>query len=263
MDATIDTLAGQLIAADLVANEFLLDLNRCLSVPRGFPLCAPWNLPSRLMQSPIEVIRAEGDSPRKLGLKHPGLADHPFVQFVEAKLGVQIAREGVVNAYGVSTSEAARYHHAVDLISAGQWRALIDTIHFSEIRSVFAAIAYGLSYSHHESATKSGLISIAAAREIMREVSAFEPEDRVELMLRFAPPSVTKPEGSAEHWPINDTTALCPEEKAWGYIIGHEDGWFTFDRAGFAQWSEQGRARYAAGDAASFTEQNGQAAFAF
>src|SRR3546814_12151144 len=77
-----------IIAAGFAPNGFVLDINEALDVPRDFPLSAPWNLPSRLFQFPIEVIRAEQDEPRKIGLRHPLLAAHPFVQHVEhAQIG--------------------------------------------------------------------------------------------------------------------------------------------------------------------------------
>lgn len=41
---------------------------------------------------------------------------------------------------------------------------------------------------------------------------------------------------------------LGAETVAWGMIFGIEDGWFRHDRAGFFQWSDLGRERYAAGD---------------
>jgi len=46
-------------------------------------------------------------------------------------------------------------------------------------------------------------------------------------------------------------------------IHGIEDGWFAHDRSGFLHWTEQGRERYAAGDADIFTTATGQGAFAF
>src|SRR3546814_2121119 len=69
--AQADQLGDQIIAAGFAPNGFVLDINEALDVPRDFPLSAPWNLPSRLFQFPIEVIRAEQDEPRKIGLRHP------------------------------------------------------------------------------------------------------------------------------------------------------------------------------------------------
>src|SRR3546814_14126460 len=69
--AQADQLGDQIIAAGFAPNGFVLDINGALDVPRDFPLSAPWNLPSRLFQFPIEVIRAEQDEPRKIGLRPP------------------------------------------------------------------------------------------------------------------------------------------------------------------------------------------------
>src|SRR3546814_18461236 len=82
------SLGDKIIEAGLAPNGFILDLNSGLSVPRGFELPAPWNLPSRLFRFPIEVCKPRGDRPRTIGLRHPGLAEHPFVQSVAPALGV-------------------------------------------------------------------------------------------------------------------------------------------------------------------------------
>ena len=137
-----DELGEQIIAAGFAANDYLLDMNGALNVPRGFPLPAPWNLQSRLFQFPIEVIKAEQDEPRKIGLRHPLLAAHPFVQHVESVLGFQIDRAGVTNSYGYSNSPHSMWHHAVDLISAGKWRELLATQEFTEPRNIFNAVAH-------------------------------------------------------------------------------------------------------------------------
>jgi hypothetical protein len=46
-------------------------------------------------------------------------------------------------------------------------------------------------------------------------------------------------------------------------IQGIEDGWFAHDRSVLLNWTEQGRERYAAGEAGTFTTTTGQGAFAF
>ena len=257
-----DELGDRIIAAGFAANAFLLDINGALDVPHGFPLPAPWNLPSRLFEFPIEVIRAEQGEPRKIGLRHPLLAAHPFVQHVESVLGIEIAREGVTNRYGYSDRAHALWHHAVDLISAGKWRELLDTQEFTEPRNIFKAVSYGCRHSDHEDRKASGYISTAEARQIMREMGATEPNDRAALIRSFSAPSPCQQDRGTEHWPIN-VHGLCAEDEAWGFIVGIEDGWFSYDRAGFLQWSAIGRDRYAAGDNASFTEASGQTAFAF
>ena len=187
--AQADELGDQIIAAGFATSGFLLDINGALDVPRDFPLSAPWNLPSRLFQFPIEVIRAEQDEPRKIGLRHPLLAAHPFVQHVERALGIEIARDGVTNRHGYSNRAHSLWHHAVDLISAGKWRELLETQEFTEPRNIFKAVAYGLRYSHHEDKRASGHINTAEARQIMRAMDATEPTDRAALLLSLTAPS--------------------------------------------------------------------------
>src|SRR3546814_15488634 len=91
----------------------------------------------------------------------------------------------------------------------------------------------------------------------MGEMGATEPTERAALLRSFSAPSPCQQERGAEHWPIN-LHGPCAEDKAWSFIIGIEDGWFSYDRSGHLQWSPMGRDSYAAGDSASFTEASGQ-----
>jgi hypothetical protein len=258
-----DDLGAAIIKAELAPSDFLLDLNGSLSVPNGFPLPSPWNLPSRLFRFPIEVSRSEKGQSRKIGLMHPDLAAHPFVQHVEKLLGFEIPREGITNAYGYTERGKGAWWHAVDLISAGQWRALLDTQDFTDCHSIFGAIVYGCRYSHHDEKAGRGYISTGDARQIIREIGGTEPVDRSSTIRRFTAPSLCQQDSGSEHWPINVGRGIGAELEAWAMIHGMEDGWFAHDRSGFLQWTRIGRDRYAAGDSASFTEASGQAAFAF
>lgn len=261
-----DELGEQIIAAGFAPNDSILDLNGGLDVPHGFALPAPWNLPSRLFQFPIEVCKARGDRPRTIGLRHPDLAAHPFVQHVEAALGFKLDPNGAPNEHGYSTCSAFRWFHAVDLVTAGQWRALLETSDFTTTRSIFNAVDFGLRYSdHREGGKRHGHLSTIEARQIMDELGATEPDDRASIIRELGKPSAVNPEGKkgGEHWPINGK-ASSPEDQAWAFIFGIEDGWFEYDRAGFLQWSVKGRDRYSAGDASTYVEaKTGQAAFAF
>src|SRR3546814_12527418 len=89
----------------------------------------------------------------------------------------------------------------------------------------------------------------AGAREIMDELGAFEPSDRAATIRELSKPVSCNPEGKkgGEHWPINGKTS-SPEDDAWSFIFGIEDGWFEYDRSGHLNWSQKGRDRYAAGD---------------
>ncbi|WP_322886956.1 hypothetical protein [Sinorhizobium medicae] len=263
MDAlNIDTLGVALVEKGFAPNLAILDINNSLSVPHGFDLRAPWNLPSRMFRFPIEVCRPDDDQPRTLGLRHPLLGDHPYVRHVEARMGSEIDRNGAPNRHGYSTAPTARWWHAVDLIMAGNWRELLATRAFTEPHCIMQAVAFGCRYSHHEDKKASGYISIADARKVMHAVGAKEPGERSATIRAFSNPSLCRQEKGAEQWPIN-SGRLSAETVAWGMIFGIEDGWFRHDRAGFLQWSELRRERYAAGDSASYVQASGQAAFAF
>ncbi|MBD8737042.1 hypothetical protein [Sphingomonas sp. CFBP 13706] len=263
---TRDELGEQIITAGLAENDFILDLNGGLTVPSGFPLPSPWDLPSRLFRFPIEVCKARGDRPRTIGLRHPDLAGHPFVQHVEAALGFKLDPNGAPNENGYSTCESFGWFHAVDLVTAGQWRALLDTSDFTTTRSIFNAVDFGLRYSDHsEGGKRHGHLSTSEARQIMDELGATEPINRASIIRELGKPSACNSEGKkgGERWPINGKASSL-EDQAWAMIFGIEDGWFEYDRAGFLQWSVKGRDRYSAGNAVTYVEaKTGQAAFAF
>lgn len=126
-----DDLGAALIEHELVPNAFILDLNHGLTVPYEMELEYPWNLPSRMFQFPIEVT---DDGPRRIGLVHPLLVDHPYVQHVQALLGTEIDPNGAPNAYGYSKCDTALWWHAVDLICAGMWKELLETQRFTHRR---------------------------------------------------------------------------------------------------------------------------------
>lgn len=200
----MDSLATQIVERGLAASTFLLDINRSLAVPHDFPLPYPWNLPSRLFQFPIEVSAAEGDTPRRIGLMHPLLAAHPFVQHVEQLLGITLDPNGAPNAYGVSNARTGQWWHAVDLVSAGQWRALLETQAFTTWEDIARAVAYGLTYSRHDG-KPSGYLSTQDARAIMAAIDAPEPPTRFGMLAFNAPlPCKTDKEGIA--WEVRQAT---------------------------------------------------------
>lgn len=256
----MDIAATQIVERGLAASTFLLDLNRSLAVPRDFPLPYPWNLPSRLFQFPIEVSADNGESTCRIGLMHPLLAAHPFVRHVEATLGLTLDIHGAPNACGVSKARTGLWWHAVDLVRAGQWRALLDTRAYTTAEDIARAGAYGLTYSRHDG-KPTGYLTPPEARAIMAAIDAPEPASR-RGMLAFSTPSACKPDTGAVHWPVNHP-CLPANEVAWALIHGIEDGWFAHDRSGFLHWTELGRERHTAGEADMFTTATGQVAFAF
>lgn len=169
------------------------------------------------------------------------------------------------NEHGYTTSTHGLWHHAVDLIISGNWRDLLATAEFTTLRDLFHAVAFGLRYSGaHDTAGRGGYLSIADARTIMDELGATEPTSRTATVREFSTPMSCNPEGKkgGEHWPINGRPS-SPEDTAWGFIFGIEDGWFEYDRSGHLSWSQKGRDRYAAGDRPTYVEATGQVAFAF
>lgn len=259
-----DELGELLIEKGFAPNDFVLGLNQSLTVPYEMDLPAPWNLPSRLFRFPIEVSAPTKDRPRRIGLMHPLLADHPFVRLVAAALPIALDPGGAPNEHGYSKCRTGLWWHAVDLISEGQWRALLDTAEFTTPGDIFNAVAYGLRYSGYDDERKrNGHISTAEARTIMAELGATEPDQRATLLHELSPPMSCNPDGRGEHWPINGR-ASSAEDHAWSFILGIEDGWFEYDRSGHLVWSKYGRDRHAAGDAKTYVESGtGQIALAF
>ena len=85
---------------------------------------------------------------------------------------VRIDPDGAPNRHGYSTGPTARWWHAVDLITAGKWRELLQTQEFTEPVCIVQAVAFGCRYSHHADKAASGYLSIAEARTILRAVGA-------------------------------------------------------------------------------------------
>src|SRR3546814_15720941 len=79
-DQNPDSLGDLLVARGFAPNLAVLNINSALDVPRGFDLPEPWSLPSRMFRFPIAVCSPESDRPRKIGLRHPPLADNPYVR---------------------------------------------------------------------------------------------------------------------------------------------------------------------------------------
>ena len=239
-----DPLAEALIEHKFVPNEFILDLNKGLTIPAGLERPYPWNLPSRLFIFPIEVTDQAKDGSRKIGLLHPLLAEHPFVRQVEQTLSLAIDPNGAPNEYGYSKIRAGSWWHAVDLISHGLWRELLDTARFTTPEDIAGAVSYGLDYSPYEGKKRNGHISTVDARKVMATLDAPEPNDPLAIIEEhFHRPSGMKSEKGTERWPIN-SVSNDPYAKAWGHILAIEAGWFAHDRAGFLGWTPAGRERF-------------------
>ena len=237
-----DERGDALIAHGFAPNRTILDINGTLSVPHGMDLPPPWNLPSRMFRFPVEVCPPSRTSPRRIGLMHPLLADHPFVQVVEAALGTRLDPNGARNDAGYTASKPAVWWHAVDLVSAGRWRELLETARFTETRCIMRAVSFGLGYKGGAKKGKDGF-GIRDAREIMAWLNVPEPRGRADLLAAFMAPSPCKQDRGAVIWPVN-ACGVTAEDEAWGMIAGLEEGWFTYGRGGFLQWSEAGQAEW-------------------
>ena len=259
-EAPRDEMAETLIAAELVPNAYVLDLNGSLTVPHTMELPAPWNLSSRMFRFPIVVSGQAADGTRRIMLRHPRLAEHPFAQQVAAAIGRPL---DVTDAHGWDGLNTGQWWHAVDLVSDGLWRDLLTTADFTTPEDIAGAVAYGLTYLDRQGEKKGkAAISTADAREVMRFIGSDEPSNRVAILRTFMKPSPCKQDNGQIAWPIN-RGRTGRDDEAWELILGIEAGWFTYCRAGFLNWTEAGRDRYSAGDSISYTEASGQAAFAF
>jgi hypothetical protein len=232
-------LGAALIARGLVENEFVLNLNRGLTVPYELELPYPWNLPSRAFRFPIEVSE---DRPRRIGLVHPRLIDHPWVQTVQEAIGQKIDPEGVPNDCGFSKRALAPWWHAVDLISSGHWKDLLDTDRFTTPDCIAEAVAFGLHYSGNDK-KRNGCLTAVEARKIMAHLGLVEPSSPSGLLRHFLPPCPQTSEKGRESWPLNFFTDRS-DEHAWSLILGIESRWFAYDRNGHLRWTPLGRERF-------------------
>lgn len=256
-----DEMGSMLIAHGLVTNSFCLDNNRALAVPDHMELPAPWNLPSRLFQFPIEVGDIENDT-RTLGLIHPALGEHPYVKHVATTLNVSFSPDGAPNRNGYSKSSLGQWWHAVDLISSGHWRELLQTRQFTTNTYIARAVRFGLDYS--PTANQRNRVGPTEARIILQAIGAAEPLDRAATLRELAEPSPCRQDGGATHWPINDFRRDNELSLAWGRIFGIEKGWFAYGPGGHLQWAQRGRDQFASSSSESYVESStGQTAFAF
>lgn len=242
-----DPVVAALLEHGFVHSEYVLDLNDGLHVPYDMALPAPWSLPSRMFRFPIETWEPPPGQPRRLGLLHPRLAGHPFVRRVEGALGIAIERDGAPNEHGYSKAPLALWWHAVDLVTSGHWRDLLATADFTTPGDIMRAVAHGLAYSPHDARKrKQGHLSTSEAREIMAYLGRAPPAEPPAPWQAFDQPRPCKQEKGPDHWPINAVRGLTPEAEAWATIAAVEDGTFAYDRSGYLQWSERGRARHGA-----------------
>jgi hypothetical protein len=239
------TLSEILIREGFAHNEYLLDTNQTLQVPDD-DFGYPWNLPSRLMKFPLEVRKNDDDGLYRVGLMHPLMIDHPWVQRVAVAIApYEISPDGAPTAFGYSMAPAI-WWHAVDLIRT-HWRQLLDTRRFTTDEALMAAVVYGLDYRRHSS------FGPTEARAILAEVGPSEEAviaerqwpDKIQSLTLLSRLSPVRPDGAktarSTRWPINQNFRAREDKLglAWGRVWGIEAGWFTYERSGHLQWSPQ------------------------
>lgn len=247
----VDDLAARLIAAGLVPNEFILDLNRGLTTPYDMALDAPWSLPSRLFRFPIEFMagkrRADGMS--RLLLRHPKLGDHPFVRRVEDALGLSIGWEPE-DEFGRPFGHLPMWWHAVDLMGDKHWQDLCCTSHFTTREDLLRAIGFAVSCSagSEGDAKKRPALALEHARYLLGVLDAPEPADRSDAFLRgdglhpgHCIERNSKGTITAQRWAVNIRDG--GPDGTWAYVHGIEDGWLFRDRCGHLQVSAEGLKR--------------------
>jgi hypothetical protein len=229
-----DELTDLLVSTGLIGSEYLLDLNRILENR------TPEKLPSRLFQFPIEFVsqsRTNGQS--KLLLNHPLLAEHPFVQEVAKKTGVNPVWEPH-DEFGRDRGAQPRWWHAIDLMTKKHWRGLLETRQYTDSWEIAQAVALALGWN---------AITVEIARDILTEINAEEPADRSLPALlgdgiypcHRVEKHPTSEKVKSESWSIN--VWLKGAEAAWLVIHGMEDGWFKRGKDGYLQMSAEGLRR--------------------
>lgn len=251
-----DELGDRLIAAGLINSTYTLDINRTLTTPYEMDLEGVWSLPSRLFRFPIEVSDFDADGPRRMGLMHPLLADHPFVVQVSEAMGEVLMAGGAPNRFGYTKTDSATWWHAVDLMNTRHWRDLLATREFTSDEAILQAVAFSVSHCGDDA------IDTKIARQVLAALGVAEPTDGLALLCKLDRPTGLTGEDNVVRYPVN-TGGQDGADLAWCMVLGLERGWLKY-RGRFIEWSETGRERYAAGPGALFVEAtNGQGAFAF
>lgn len=225
---TLKPLGEILVDEGFVANQFLLDNNRSLQATAADLTEDPWNLPSRLMQFPLEVLKDKDGY--HIGLMHPLLAAHPFVKRVAAAIRPHRIEHNLASKWGGAVHARAMWWHAVDLI-APHWKDLLRTRRFTTDDDIVRAVTFALDHRG---------LDPEEAREILSLIPAPPPQDIWPEVQAIHEPSPVKPDRGAVYWPINhhseDHIAV-----AWLRVWGIEAGWFIFSRSNHLNWSERGR----------------------
>jgi hypothetical protein len=256
-------LVGEKLCADEYSTEYNLTIDSSLGTWRHkeeYPY--PFNLPSRLMQFPVNTERGPGPEdedgndlpgPRWISVAHPLLIDHPFVKGLIAK-GYEVIPDPeddrCRNQHGTKATHYTKseYYHAVDLIKSHH-KELIDTLRFTTTDAVFSALSYGCHYPKEKEPLSATIVRISEVlAAIQCEAKPVTPERMVQIF--DTPHACTSESKKNPYYPINLRYITREElkenraEEIWGYLWGMTSGWFQNDR-GFLHWSAKGIAEYA------------------
>lgn len=213
-----DAVADKLVRGGWCANQYLIALAGCHPASNQ-RYGGHWDLPSRLMQFPIETTNAlyEDDGQTRVYLRHPLLSEHPWVIELQEALGAPLE---TIEGYG----NHAIWWHAVDLGSEDRWNDLLETERFTTRGDISGAVAHCLRYK------RSGF-NAKRAREVLAAIDSEEPEPTLD--------GLSAPSICDKRWPINGRF------RAWHAVHGIEQGWFKY-RGEFLEWGEAGRTAWEA-----------------
>lgn len=214
-----DGLAERIIAAGLAHNGYLLTLNRGINI-------AAMNLPSRMMQWPLEFMdrtrRADRES--ALLLRHPDFEGFPFVDQVEAAIGVR-PRWEPEDEFGRDRAASHRYFHAIDLLTDEHWPDLLATANFTDRNAIVSGLKFHAEY---------GGLNIANARSVLAEIGEEELADRSAAYLESAQCSVTTAQQGQFPGFAHDSGNA---QSIWAAIHGLEDKKFRREKSGWLRFS--------------------------
>ncbi|MBS7671346.1 hypothetical protein [Croceicoccus gelatinilyticus] len=227
---TLDPVSEKFIEAGYSPNEFILDMNGCLSSPPQTE--KPWNLPCRLMNFPViygPVVVLDGEPiGRVVSASHPLILDHPFVKEVFELLETEPTY--VQGSQVKYQNKLMTWYHAVDLVSAGRLDDLLDTLQFTTTKDVVSALAYGLRYG----AEKGGHVTTLQARQALERLGIEEIPADAPAVAQYLETGPVNPES------INFPGQRDEDFEAWTLIHGIERGYFGY-KSRFLRWNAKAK----------------------
>lgn len=214
-----DPLVDRLIDRGLVANSFLLSLNQAMGIPA-------MDLPSRLMNWPVEFVdrKRRNDGQSTILLNHPDLADLPFLDEIEARVGFRPQWEAT-DEFGRERGGRWRYFHAIDLLTDDHWLDLLRTRNFTDRTSIVAGLKYHADY---------GGLSPQNMRSVLSEIGEEEPGDESAAYLASDRVRIVNAQGGKYVGFAHDRGNAAA---VWACIHGLATKKFKRDRSGFLRFT--------------------------